>query len=157
MIPTHQFASRPDAFGQTLTRPSRSDPGRFCVIWSMPSSEKRSWNGCGKSDPVYTIQPDSGCTLAVMAITGRNQNTSGSDPAFLLGSHNSVLPVPSATSPPPPAPRALKFFLRKKKKKKEKKKKEKKRCVPSTAMRVIWFLFFALLKYFQLTALENIN
>ena len=33
----------------------------------------------------YTIRHDSGCTLAVMAITGRNQNASGSDPACLLG------------------------------------------------------------------------
>ena len=32
MIPAHQLASRPDVFGQTLTRPSRSDPGRFCII-----------------------------------------------------------------------------------------------------------------------------
>ena len=31
MIPAHRFASRPDAFGQTLTRPPRSDPGRFCA------------------------------------------------------------------------------------------------------------------------------
>ena len=34
---------------------------------------------------IYTIRPDTGCTLAVMAITGRNQNASGSDPACLLG------------------------------------------------------------------------
>ena len=32
MIPAHQLASRPDAFRQTLTRPSRSDPGRVCTI-----------------------------------------------------------------------------------------------------------------------------
>ena len=31
------------------------------------------------------IRTDSGCTLAVMAITGRNQKTFGSDPACLLG------------------------------------------------------------------------
>ena len=82
MIPAHRLASGPDVFGQTLTRPSRSDPGRFCTIWSMSSLEKWSWNGCGKSDPAYTIWPDSGCTLA---ITGRNQNASRSDPACLLG------------------------------------------------------------------------
>ena len=34
---------------------------------------------------IYTIWPDSGRTLAVMAITGRNQNASGWDPACLLG------------------------------------------------------------------------
>ena len=83
MILAHQLASGPDAFDQTLTRPSRSDPGRFCTIWSTPSLEKRSWNGCGKSDPAYTIRPDSGCTQAVMATTGRNQIASGSDPACL--------------------------------------------------------------------------
>ena len=83
MIPAHQLASGWDAFG--LTRPSRLDPGRFCTIWSMPSLEKQSWNGCGKSDPAYTIWPDPGCTLAIMAITGRNQNASGSDLACLLG------------------------------------------------------------------------
>ena len=34
----------------------------------------------------YTIWPDFGCTLAVTATTGCNQNTSGSDLACLLGS-----------------------------------------------------------------------
>ena len=85
MIPTHRLASRPDASGETLTRPSRSDPGRFCTMWSMPSLEKWSWNECGKLDPTYTIQPDSGSMLAIMAITGRNQNASRSDLACLLG------------------------------------------------------------------------
>ena len=54
-------------------------------MWSMSSLEKWSWNGCGKLDPAHTIRPDSGSMLAVMAITGRNQNPSGSDPACLLG------------------------------------------------------------------------
>ena len=41
-------------------------------------------------EPAYTIRADSGCTLAVKAITGRNQNAaSGSDPACLLGSFRS--------------------------------------------------------------------
>ena len=61
------------------------DQMRLGTMWSMPSLEKRSWNGCGKSDPAYTIRLDSGRTLAVMAITGRNQDASGSDPACLLG------------------------------------------------------------------------
>ena len=39
----------------------------------------------------YTVRPDSGCTLAVMAITGRNQNASGSDPACLPGKPMAVL------------------------------------------------------------------
>ena len=38
--------SRTDVFGQTLTRPSRSDLGQFCTIWPMPSLEKQNWNGC---------------------------------------------------------------------------------------------------------------
>ena len=33
---------------------------------------------------IYMIRADFGCTLAVMAITGHNQNASGSDPACLL-------------------------------------------------------------------------
>ena len=33
MNPAHQLASRPDVFGQNLTRPFRSDPGRFCTVW----------------------------------------------------------------------------------------------------------------------------
>ena len=53
VILAHQLASRPDVFGQTLTRPSRSGSGRFCAIRSMPSLEKRNWIGCGKSDPAY--------------------------------------------------------------------------------------------------------
>ena len=32
MIPAHQLAAGPDALGQTVTRPTRSDPGRFCTI-----------------------------------------------------------------------------------------------------------------------------
>ena len=32
------------------------------------------------------IQPESGCTLAVMAIAGRNQNASESDPGMFTGS-----------------------------------------------------------------------
>ena len=63
---------RPDAFSQTLTRPSRWDPGRFCTKWSTLSLAKRGSDGCGKSDPACTIRPDSGCTMAVMAVTGRN-------------------------------------------------------------------------------------
>ena len=41
MIPAHQLASRQDVFGQTLTRPPRSDPGRFCTIRSKHSFKKR--------------------------------------------------------------------------------------------------------------------
>ena len=57
-----------------------------CTTWSMPSLEKWNWIRCGKSDPTYTIQPDSGCMLAVIAITDHNQKASGFDPACLLGS-----------------------------------------------------------------------
>ena len=57
----------------------------------MPSLKKKwIWNGCEKSDPAYTIRHDSGCTLAAMVITGRNQNTSGLDPACLLGNRRKI-------------------------------------------------------------------
>ena len=85
IILAHRLASGPDAFGQNLTRPSRSDPRRFCTIWPRPSLETRNRIRCGKSELAYTFCHDSGCTLAVMAITGRNQNASESDPACLLG------------------------------------------------------------------------
>ena len=84
MIPAHQLASRPDAFGQTLTGHldwiwvsfAQYDP---CFLW------KNGAETCRKSDLAYTIRPDSDCTLAIMAPTGCNQNASGSDPAWLLG------------------------------------------------------------------------
>ena len=44
------------------------------------------------------IRPDSGCTLAVMATTGRNRNASGSNPACLLGAYMYALCVSSATN-----------------------------------------------------------
>ena len=65
VMPAHQLAFRPDECSQTLARPSRSDPGRFCIVWPMPSLEKQIWKGYGKSDLAYTIRPDYGCTLAV--------------------------------------------------------------------------------------------
>ena len=40
MILAHQPAFRPDESSQTLARLSRSDPGRFCTIWPIPSLEK---------------------------------------------------------------------------------------------------------------------
>ena len=46
---------------------------------------KNSWTGCGKLDLAYMIRPNSGCTLAIMAVTGHNQNASELDPACLLG------------------------------------------------------------------------
>ena len=84
IIPSHQLASRPDVFDQTLTRPSRSDPGQFCTIWSILSLEKQDWIRCGKSDQAHTVWPDSGCTLFITAVAGHNQNASRSDLACLL-------------------------------------------------------------------------
>ena len=54
LILTHQLASRPDAFRQTLARPSRSDSGRFCTISSVPSFKKseRNWMQDVGSGPV---------------------------------------------------------------------------------------------------------
>ena len=85
MVLAHRLASGLDAFGQNLTRLSRSDPGRFCTIWSRPSLENQNRIWWGKLDPAYTIWPDSGCMLATMTITGRNQNASQSDLARILG------------------------------------------------------------------------
>ena len=82
MIPAHQLASRPYAFGQTLTRPTISDLGQFCTVWSMPSWKNRIESDAGSWSGIL----DSGCMLAMMAITGRDRNTSRSDPACLLGS-----------------------------------------------------------------------
>ena len=55
-------------------------PGHPDQVWVSfaqygPGLLWKYWNQirCGKSDLAYTIWPDSGCTLAVMAITGCNQ------------------------------------------------------------------------------------
>ena len=68
----------------------------------MPSLEEQSLNRCGKSDPAYTSWPNFGRTLAIMAITGHNQNASGSDLAYLLGKltpdHRDELYLPTITS-----------------------------------------------------------
>ena len=42
VMPAHRLASRPDTFGQTMTRPSRSDPGWFCTVWPLPSLKKKN-------------------------------------------------------------------------------------------------------------------
>ena len=83
MILAHQLGSRPDV-SSNPDRPSRSVLYNI-YIWSMSSLEKWNWTGCGKLDQAYKwymIRSNSGCTLA---ITGCNQNTSGSDPACSLG------------------------------------------------------------------------
>ena len=82
MIRAHQITSRPDAFGQNLARLSRSDPGWFCSIWSGPSEPNQTWEVRTGIYIIYlytydTIQPNSGCTRAVMAITKTLQNGSG--------------------------------------------------------------------------------
>ena len=82
MIPAHRLVFRPDECSQTLTKPSRSDPGRFCTVWSMPSLEKTELKrkrevGSGIYDPARFWLHD--------GRNGRNQNASGWDPAYLLG------------------------------------------------------------------------
>ena len=71
----HSSVNRPDEFSQTLARPFRSDPSGFAQyhpgLFCEKTKQKRNWIGCGIS-----IRPGSGCTLAVMAMTGRNQNAS---------------------------------------------------------------------------------
>ena len=56
------------------------------------------WKNGTETDAVsrirhVTIRPDCGCTLTVMAITGRKQNASGSDPACLLGLQNTYVTI----------------------------------------------------------------
>ena len=55
MIPAYQLAFRPDQFSQTLTRPSRSDPGRFCTVWPMLSleTENRTEKDAGSRSSTY--------------------------------------------------------------------------------------------------------
>ena len=67
MIPTHQLPSN-----------------QMCLAKPWPGHPDRIWVGFAQSDP------DSGCMLAVMAITGRNQNVSRLDPACLLGTERSL-------------------------------------------------------------------
>ena len=50
MISAHHPVSRPDAFGQTLTRPSRSDPDGFCTILYMPNLKKTHGTAGGKTE-----------------------------------------------------------------------------------------------------------
>ena len=76
-----------DVFDQNLTRPFRSDLSWVCTVWSRPSLEKQNQIGCGKSGLAFTIRPYSGCMLAIMAITGHNQNASKSDLTCLLGKY----------------------------------------------------------------------
>ena len=76
MILAHRLVSGSDVFGQNLTKPSRSDLGRFFTVWSRPSLEKRNWIRIQMQEvwsSIYMILSDSGGTLAVMAQTGRNK------------------------------------------------------------------------------------
>ena len=50
--------------------------------------EKTELNRMRKVGSAYTTRPDSGCTLAVMGISGHNLNASGSDQACLLGQYH---------------------------------------------------------------------
>ena len=43
----HQLASRPDAFNQNLTRPSRSDLSRFCIHNSIYRSKMKNQHNMG--------------------------------------------------------------------------------------------------------------
>ena len=78
-------AAGPDAFGPNLARPSRSGPGRLCTIHLLSGLLWKSRIKCRKLNPLYTIRPNCGCTLAVTAINCRYQNASKSDQPCLLG------------------------------------------------------------------------
>ena len=60
MIPAHQLASRLEAFGQNLTRPSRLDPGSVLhnVIYAFFGKMELKWMSEVRSG-IYS-QPDSG-------------------------------------------------------------------------------------------------
>ena len=58
--------------------------GSRLVLHKMIHASFFLTNRAEKFNPAYTIRPDSGCMLAVMAVTGHNQNASESDPACLL-------------------------------------------------------------------------
>ena len=87
-----RLASGQDPFGQNVTRSSRtrSVPSRFCTVWSGPPLEEWNRIGCGKSDPAYTMRLDSGCTLDVTVLGGRNQNASGMFTGSLLSRSTSA-------------------------------------------------------------------
>ena len=55
------------------------------MIQPMHYLEKMELTQMWEVGPGTMIQPNSGCMLAIMAITGHNKNTSGLDPACLLG------------------------------------------------------------------------
>ena len=79
-----------------LARPSRWTLAHFAqydmgLLWKNGTKlEEGSWMWHIWYIYIYTIQPDSDCMLAVMAITGHNQNASKSDLACLLGMHQYV-------------------------------------------------------------------
>ena len=78
MILAHRLASGLDPFGQATQ--IKSGPVLLSVIrafFGMTETNRMREVGSG----MY----DFSCTLAVMAITGRNQNASESDPACLQG------------------------------------------------------------------------
>ena len=72
----------PDQMSLSKTWPGHPD-------WIQASfAQEWNWTKCEKldpADPVYTVWPNSGCTLAIMAQTSCNENASESDPACLLG------------------------------------------------------------------------
>ena len=72
-IRTRCIGSDTDPAIQTQIRASfaQSDP---CLLWKKWNQIRRR-----KSDQAYTIQSDSGCRLALTAITGHNRNAFKSD------------------------------------------------------------------------------
>ena len=89
MIPVHQLAS--------WTRCVWPDPDQAIHIGSgsvlrnmipafFENTELKRMREVGSG--INTIRPDSGSTLAVTAITGRNQNASRPDPACLLENYS---------------------------------------------------------------------
>ena len=86
----------PACFQTRFVRPNLGQAiqiGSGPVLYNMIrlSLEERIRIRFRKSDPAYTIRPNSSCTVAViMAITDRNQNVSRkSDPAYMIRPNSS--------------------------------------------------------------------
>ena len=82
MIHAHRFASRPCAWPNP-DQAIQIGPGS--VLHNMTHAFTGKKTELKRLREVGSGIYDSGCTLAVRAITGSNQNASGSDPACLLG------------------------------------------------------------------------
>ena len=73
IIPAHRLASRPDAFGHNPDQAVQIRPGSVLrnVIHAFFGKNGAETDAVSRIRHINTIRPNSGCTLAVMLITGR--------------------------------------------------------------------------------------